>query len=413
MEKNPFTTYPFTNIWMQHFGPNKKGLKFSFIENLSFVKHSLLPLYFNVGKTNTKGVTYKLQNENTASFRRKVFLVYDVPTYRIDEPEFKENTLTVKKVKKYSGFLIDLTPYTTLDQYLTTTLSKRSKQKMNRYKKRLETCFKIRHVMYGREISKDMYNHLFTHFKRLLVKRFEDKRQTNNNLNTKEWEFYKEVTYQMMLDGQASLYVTYDGEKPIAISLHNNSDETLYDVIRSFDIDYSKFHLGSVAIMGLVDWCLKHGVKKLDFSKGHYDYKKSWSNLEYQFEYHVLYDKKSLVAVILANCLTIFFKLKQFLREKNINEKLNKLTFFLRNKGYDNRTKAIEYQLMELEDPYPENKLTEIDPYESGIDNLKKKVYEFLFLSSERKTDVKVYQIDLSSSYLIKGIKQQKIAVTK
>ena len=64
----------------------------------------------------------------------------------------------------------------------------------------------------------------------------------------------------------------------------NFSEDTLFDAITVFDIDYSKFHLGSITIMKLIEWCIENEIKILDFSKGYFEYKRRWCTKIYDFE---------------------------------------------------------------------------------------------------------------------------------
>ena len=149
-----------------------------------------------------------------------------------------------------------------------------------------------------------------------------------------EWEFYKEVTLPMILNKQAALFVVYDKDMPIAITLLNFSNNTMIDVIRTFDIDYSKFRLGTVSIMKQLEWCIENNFKALDFSKGYFEYKKRWANKPYWFEYHIYYDKKSFLAKTLALLYKNFFTFKLFLRKKHITNYIHELNFFLNKKSY-------------------------------------------------------------------------------
>ena len=126
-------------------------------------------------------------------------------------------------------------------------------------------CFDIKYKMFWGDISKEEYDYVFNHFKQLLTKRFLDKQTVNNNLNSDEWDFYYDVAYPMILEKKASLFVIYHDAKPIGVTLNYLSEEILFDAITVFDIDYAKFHLGSINIMKLIEWCLERNFMALDF----------------------------------------------------------------------------------------------------------------------------------------------------
>ena len=69
------------------------------------------------------------------------------------------------------------------------------------------------------DISKSEYDFIFSEFRRLLEKRFTDKQVSNNNLNEKEWNFYYDVAYPLIVEKKAALFVVYDNDKPIGLSL--------------------------------------------------------------------------------------------------------------------------------------------------------------------------------------------------
>ncbi len=332
MKNNPFTSDIFTSTWLKHFRKGKSGISFDLFPDLGFVKHRFLPLYINIGKTLTKGVNYSLVSNTSHEYRDKVFLIYDVPTYfEIANNSFGK--LKLHRIKQYPGYLIKLHEYTSFSEYMNHAFNRKSRYKLRSYKNQLLASFDIHDNVYFGEISKSEYDSIFEQFRTLLEKRYTEKQVSNNNLEIKEWSFYKDVVYPMILAKKAALYVVNDSEKPIGIMLNYIAEDTLIVAITVFDIDYSKYNVGTVNIMGLIEWSIKQNIKAIDFSKGHYDYKKRWGSEEYAFEYHILYDSSSFYATCIAISMKYFFKLKQYLRDKNLNELLHKATFFLKKKS--------------------------------------------------------------------------------
>ena len=332
MKDNPFTSDIFTTIWLKHFYSGKSGFNFDFIQGLSFVKFSLFPIFINVGKNHTKGIDYTLSQQGWQDYKNKVFLIYDVPNYFRIITNTRNHKLKEYIVKQYPGYIIDLEPYKDVDHYLDSTHSKNSRRNLKRYRNKLEKTGDIHYKMYFGQISRRQYDFIFDHFRKLLERRFLDKQIRNNNLDIKEWNFYYEVAYPMILEKKASLYVICDAEKPIGVTLNYISDDTLFCAITVFDIDYRKFHLGSLMVLKITQWCFENRIKVLDFSKGYYEYKTRWATKEYDFNYHILYNSSSLYSNCIAFCLKLIFKLKQFLRAKGINELFHKYTFYFKRK---------------------------------------------------------------------------------
>ncbi|WP_282163335.1 GNAT family N-acetyltransferase [Ulvibacterium marinum] len=402
MKDNPFTSDIFARIWSKHFNQSAPGTHFVFIRDLLFVKHRFLPIYYNYGKTHTKGIDYCTNNSNFQDLKGKVLLVYDIPTF-FNLPVVLHKRIKQYKIKQYPGFLIDLKSFKNLDEYILATFKKSSRYKLKKYKKKLETCFDINYKMFYGEISKEEYDFVFESFKKLLIKRFNDKQVVNNNLEKQEWDFYQEVAYPMILEKKAGLFVIYNGSQPIGVTLNYFSDNILFDAITVFDIDYAKFHLGSINIMKLIEWSIDKNLGIFDFSKGHFDYKKRWASKEYYFEYHVLYDSESFTAKSLAFLIKTFFEFKQFLREKNINETLHKLTFLLQKTNNSKKPKPV-YEFLEVEKEHKKEELMKIDWDISETDFLKAPIFDFLYLNNEKLNTLQIFEItDKNSYYLFKG----------
>jgi len=409
LKDNPFTSKTFEKSWFNHFYKGATRHTFSFIHGLSFYKHPKLRLFINTGRNLTKGISYEITETNLTDFKNKVFLLYDVPDFFNVETTTRPSDLGLHRIRQYPGFLINLEPYKDLDDYMRSTFSKSSRYKFKKYHKRLESCFDISYKMFYGEVTKEEYDVVFAQFKHLLEKRFLDKQIRNNNLDAKEWGFYEDVAYPMLLDKKASLFVIYNADQPIGITLNYFSEHILFDAITVFDIDYAKFHVGSVAIMKQIEWCSAHQIKILDFSKGFFNYKERWGNKSYNFEYHIYYDKKSLFSTSTAFVLKIYFQLKQVLRNKNVNEKLHKLTFWLKNKDKINY-EELDYVFNEIDGNISMDNLTSIGTDSDEYRFLEKMTYDFLYLNMEQLKDLKIYRLpDGENRYILEGKRKKMV----
>ncbi len=329
MKRNPFLSDTFKTIWLKHFNCRSGVYFFNIVSKLAFVKTKLFPLYYNVGKNNTKGISYKLSNTSDHCLKGKVAVICDIPTYSNTVTLENHPNLKLKKIIQYPGFRCVLKNYDTLDNYMLDVISRKSRSKFRSYKKKIEQTFgqSAYKVFFG-DISDKDYTFIFEEFRALLKKRFIHKKTINNNLTPREWDFYKEVSLPMIRNKEAALFVIYDGEKPIAITLTNFSKNIMFDVIRVFDIDYSKYRLGIAGIMKQLEWCIENKMKALDFSKGLFEYKQRWSNDNYWFEYHIYYDKTSLIARFVAFFVILFYKFKLFLRRHDLINLAHRALFF-------------------------------------------------------------------------------------
>ncbi|CAM4228458.1 GNAT family N-acetyltransferase [Zobellia roscoffensis] len=411
VKNNPFLSDTYTSIWSKHFDQGRKALKLDFLSNIGFYKKPSLPLHINLGKTLTKGMNYSLAPENSEDYKKKVFLIYDVPGYfNINSSTPSGSTLKIHKSKQYPGFGIELGQYNNFNEYMLSTFSKSSRYKLNKYKKRFEACFEVSYKMYSGEILKDEYDAVFDSFKKLLTKRFDDKQITNNNLDPKEWQFYYDVAYPLILENKASLFVIYDGSTPIGVTLNYHSENILFDAITVFDIDYAKFHLGSVTIMKLIEYCISEKIEFFDFSKGYFDYKTRWSNKTYDFEYHILYDSASFKAKTLAIGLKSFFDFKQKLRDKNVNERLHRLTYKLKNRKTETPTLETQFKFEDISSESIPKGLTEIDLNLSENHKIKTLAFEFLYLNDECSINLKTLTDTTDQYYFIGKAKKVRVS---
>lgn len=415
MNKSPFSSKTYIKTWLKHFNSKGPAISFPYLGGTSFFKYSFLPLYINVGRNLTKGIIYTLETkELPVDIQNKVLLIYDVPGYfEINLNEVAQK-LTTDRISQYPGFLIDLRPYTDLNNYLTQTFKRSSRYKLNKYKKKLESCFNIEYKMFYGEITKEEYNIVFEQFETLLNKRFQQKGIINNNLDPAEWNFYKEVTYPMILENDATLFVTYNENQIIGVTLNYISNNTLIDAITVFDADYSKFNLGSVNIMKLIEWCLENKFDKLDFSKGYFDYKKRWSNLEYKFEYHLIYNKNDILPKTIAFVIKNYFIAKQFLRDKKLNDRLHRLKFLL-NRSSTKQNVSLGFSFEELIEPSTDYELKEIFLSTENNHSLNKALFEYLYLNNESINDLRTFEVTNSEgTYIFQtGSKTTKVQLER
>ncbi|MDY8136279.1 GNAT family N-acetyltransferase [Aquimarina sp. 2201CG5-10] len=410
MKDNPFNSKIFIDKWNKHFNKSKTIHRFGFISQLSFVRHTFFPVYINVGKNLTKGVSYIVSSTIEEKLKNKVFLIYDVPDYFNVSAVETSSSLQQIEVEQYEGFLVNTQKYSDIESYRKSKFGKSSLYKIRKYQRRLESCFDIKYNMYFGEISREKYDLIFSTFKNLLERRFSNKQVYNNNLDQKEWDFYYDLIYDMVLEKKASIFVICDRNIPIAGSINYHSDEIAIGAITAFDTDYSKFYLGFTIINKLLEWSIDNKLKIFDFSKGRFGYKTQWSDEAYSFKYHILYNRKSWVGAFIAFMIIHYFRFKAFLRSKNMNEVFNRILFTLKIK---NKKTFQEYKVVEYKENIENKDLIDVNINTETFSFLKRLVYDFLYSSSEKIEDIKVYRmINQEKTYLIKGrVNAQKVSV--
>lgn len=410
IKNNPFVSNEFVSVWLKHFNQKKASVSFNFIKDIAFVKNKYIPLYTNVGKNLTNGISYTLNTSSVNDIKNKAFLLLDIPDY-IETDTIINNSLKVKKVRQYKGYLANLQDYTNIETYIKDNFSSKSKGVFAKCIRRLELSFNIKYTMYyGDNITKDQYNFIFKHFNKLLIKRYTEKQVSNHYLSPEKWNYLYELVYPMILAKKATLFVIFRDNVPITVSLNYISESTAFGALTVFDTNYSKFNIGFIDIIKHLEWCIKEKIQIFDFSKGDFDYKKRWGNTIYNFEYHIIYNPKSITSKIIAYGISKYFLLKQYLREQDLHTRFHKLTFFLK-RGKKNISKNSGVTITPINDINSIGQLTELNFDNVNDSHLIELTYNFLFKYSESVNNVLIYKITgIDNSYLIAGkSKNEKI----
>lgn len=404
MLQNPFTSKTFQHVWLKHFKPDISMEELNNGEALLAIPSESKLFQYNVGSTLTKGITYNSEHIRPEQLKRPL-LIYDVLPHSSEALEVKHKDISFYKTKQYPGFLIELHKYRDVHDYLQQRFSKSSRSKIRKYKRRLEQSFNVKEILFSGEVKREEFDAIFLSFRHLLQKRYEDKQIYNNNLDSAEWNFYRDVAFALLKEQKAALYVMYANNQPISITLLYFSEHVVYDAITVFDIDYSKFHVGSTTLVNLIDWCFKNQMKIFDFSKGYFDYKTRWCTKTYDFYYHIWCRKNHYPSRIVARTLKMLFDVKQYLRSKKINEALHRWTWKIKNASHPSRTST--YKLTELEVAYKFEVSKPIDFHLETNRHLKRAVFEYLYLYQDHVNQVKLFQLEAPHTYLIKGKKHQ------
>lgn len=315
MISNPFISNTYQLIWKKHFASSAKTVSFEFLNGLSCYKKKGIPIYVNVGKNDTGGMGYEINSFKT-DYSKKTVLIYDVPSY-LNTNVHKDSSLKLKKIKQYYGSSLHLERYSSLDVFWVQHFNSKFRNKLKGYIKRLERDFSISYKQYSHGISEDVYEDLMSQFKMLLENRFDELGMENDIVA--KWAFYKELIFAMMLDKQAMLNVVEVESRVGAISLSFLSKNKVIGAIKAFDTNYKKYSLGIVELIKLIEWSLSSNYSIFDFSKGEQDYKKRFSDEDYFFNMHILYDSQSKRATLIAQSVSNYFWMKQYLRDKNLN----------------------------------------------------------------------------------------------
>ncbi|TDU39996.1 acetyltransferase (GNAT) family protein [Gelidibacter sediminis] len=328
MKSNPFTSAIYENIWLKHYGKGQKASKFNFLNGVKFIEGKLPRYYTNIGENYTSGLFYRI-DQSKSDYEGKVCVIFDVPEYLHSKLNLDCSNLKILKIQQYKGLYVNLKNYKSLDEVIFNCYnSGKSRYNFRRSLKQLHKNHDISKKMFFGQISEDEYIGLIHEFKRILETRFTALNTHNTVLPM--WDFYKEVLFPLINDKHVALFVIYDAEQPIAMSFNFVYGDNLVVALRTFDIKYNRIGLGNIEIYYLIEWCLENNINILDFSKGESDYKERWCDTEYRYQHHIIYDSKSGKATAVAIFMAYYYRLKQFLRDQNINSRVTKLQFRLK-----------------------------------------------------------------------------------
>ena len=380
-----------------------------------FQKNQLPPFYkFLHNNTNNE----KLINDNffeENDIGNTIHEIKFIPSYFNLIPIPLELPYKLIKFNRVDNFRINLDGFKNADDYLENQMGPKSRSQLRRRINRLETCFSIKYNFYYGDISKQKYDFLFNALEVFIERRF-NQRGDLYSLRHK-WDFIKEQTYQLILTKKASLFVIYDEHKPIDICLSYHFQNIMQHLIRSYDIDYSKFWVGQIDIFKQIDWCFSNNFKIFDLMWGELDYKIRWSNEISVFEHHFIFKNNHPLKTPFVNLMIRFYKIKDVLSQTRFYKSSQKRfyksiikakTFSINNlKSKDEKKEPVitveDITKMPLIDT-----ITAININDESYKFLRKSVYDFQYIHFENTTNIKVFKINSdTNSYLIQGAKSQ------
>ncbi len=390
MINNPFLSETFTETWKKHHIKNKPVFSFPFFPSIWFYKSSIFPLYTNIGKNITNGMSYSIDALEDIKNNSRAFLIYDVPSYYgINNCESEQRNLGCYRVRQYKGYLASLKEYESFEEFFKNQFKSKSRYNLRKHQKRLDNCFKVDFKFYYGEIDKTEYEKLMYDFKTLISKRFGELGLDNDVLSS--WEYYEDLAYKMILDKRAVLMAVYNENDAMGFVLNFLSQDIAFYSITTFNSDYSSFNIGNFMIMNLIQWCFDNNVDIMDFSKGTYDYKKRWSNQEYNFEVHILYNNEKVKSKVLAWFIAKLFTFKQFLRDRNVNHVYVKLKYYLKDISNLTSNKK-KYKVRQAKINSNIDKIHEINLNDEKYSYLKPIVFHELYLKPEPIEGVKAFK---------------------
>lgn len=336
--------------------------------------------------------------ENSRQYTQASISVFNLfPNYL--SPKFSKDK-SCNIINQKPGFAINIEQYSSIETYLKKECKTNFRKVVTRSVKRLETCFNISYKMYFGDINDANYNFLMNCLYEMIKVRFQKREGRNRVLEN--WDYYKKIAFNNIHKKKASLFVIYNNDEPIEISLNFHCNDIMYSSISSFNLDYTKFSLGNIEIYKQLEWCINNNISFFDMGYGDFEYKRRWSNYIYNFETHVIASKHNIVAKFHLIYLKTKIKLINFLISKRANNLFYNILDKL--KGIKIEENDLEYTISNIE-MLPEN-INIINYHEKEYSFLKKPIYDFLYKNAESFNNISVYALNSNKgTYIVKGSK--------
>lgn len=373
-----------------------------------FEKCSIPKLFSEVRSSeNEKGIINPNYDSGLVENPDKVYSVFFIPDYL--KPTINRNNFVIKKIEQFfKGYAIFLDGFTSADAYIKHRFRSNAKG-IRRRIKRLESCFDISYKTYYGAIEEENYEFLMNCLEKMLIRRFEQRNDVSQSLL--RWDHYKQMYFSLINEKKASMFVAFENNQPIIVSLNHHFQNRLFSAISSYDIDYSKFSLGSVEIYKKLDWLIENDHKSYEMGMGDLSYKREWCNHIYNFEHQIIYPKKSIVGFFKGSMEYLKVKLKEFVFK----------VAYVRYKKYKakRKTQSIavveKYKVSPVEEVSYDKGLPAIDYNSEEYRGLRGIVFDFLYTSIDNVKNVSVLEVAKNEkTYLIVGkSKMQKVTLTK
>ncbi|WP_165200524.1 GNAT family N-acetyltransferase [Muriicola soli] len=334
--------------------------------------------------------------EKSKSKRSLNYSLSLVPFYA----EFETGDYLCRKISQFNwNYGISTKGLTSADEYLKTQFNANGRKVILRNIRRLETCFNIRYELHYGSITDHSYTLLMNRLKSMINSRFQEKKERSKDI--KEWDRIFESSKTKIRNKSASLFVIYNGEDPIEISLNYHFGRILFSSVSSFDTDYSKFGLGNIEIYKQLEWCIDNDYEFFEMGVGGMDYKRRWSNVISPYNHFIIYPN-TLISKSLGVIEHTRVKFKEFLKSKKVNDfiyaliaKFNRMTIMSK--------RDLRYRLKKCDSGsnikanYSSEKEIHLEDYHF----LKRPVYDFLYLTQEHLSSITILELEPERKYLL------------
>ncbi len=396
---------------------NKKHINVSFFLDLFFKDKGFPPFYKKVINSFTERIIHKTNSNSNFKIKQSTYSISDIPDYFSTEFINTNKHLKLLTTSLYAGYLINLTTFRDLEDYLNNKLGRPRKSQLKRYRKRLDLCIAPEYKIFYGDISKDDYHQLFKSLFSMTERRFDQKEELNFELPY--LELYQEMMYPLILNKKACIFAIYHNNMPINITLNFIDGDTVFHWNSCYDIDYQMFNLGHINMINHLEWAFLNNFKLFDMGRGDFLHKRKYVNENYMYREQVIYDSKSLQASMIAHIKILKLKTRfgiiQFLKKTKIHLWYSKYVKYKYRlvKAKSKPPKEIKFNIDTVSEIPELEGLNIIDLSKNQYRFLIKPLNCFLHKGQEFVNNVIIYKdIDNKGTFYFKGLKNvQKIAI--
>ena len=332
-----FSTWEWQSTWWRHFGKKGKLMILAVedknniigISPLMFSKYKL-PVFGNVNKI--EFISSKESDYSSFIFQQRgqecARLILDYLVKRknswdlielkeipenLKKPDLVQTLRSIETKLHFKAKVCNLCPYLTLPLSFD-SLRKNLYSRMQRnLKRRLKKICKDHRVQFMRfdEFGFSPKEAIATLFK-LNSARWTSKNLPGANVN---YDFHFDLAETLASRGWLGLYFLVADDVPVSAEYTFEYGRKIYAYLSGFDPDFSKYSVGHLAVLFLLERAIRHGFAEYDMLRGAEPYKLNWSN-SWRKNYEVRLSKRNVIG----ECYN-FFTWNSFLI--NISRKLN------------------------------------------------------------------------------------------
>jgi len=339
ISENTYMSYDYYRVYLKYFPP-KNILCYCVWEGENCI--GLLPLYrkgthfeiigfrasnylgYICRKQDTERVDQEITKYIEMNNSLHVIDFYDINTATSLYPILNGQN-RVKTEKLYSCPYVDCAQ--DFEQLFTTQVSKSKKRtELKKFAKKLEIVGTVRVYNIDSEESWEKNGYLINDIYRLHAERFADVYIPENVCLHKNEQYYTELFKSLVIKGKALLSILTIDDVTVSFLYTAVSDGIVMDWMPAFDPAFTKYNLGTVHLMKLLEYlCRDEKYTILDFSKGAAVYKARWAKDE-TFNYMMVKRYSDhLISKINVALVMAPIKLKNELRSKGILDKMKDL----------------------------------------------------------------------------------------